>query len=160
MKKRSKYRPKPILLNPLAFVLEDIKPIDQHETFLLDVKLKNSAAMVSLMQGTATKKDMDALIAMSNITEALQRLGFGKEYGEVCVDGREAILAIVMRAVQRLKFIPTGLEIQALNKLMELHDAQMDVITVRDMGRAIDLAKRLLRSKQATPLAPVPKELM
>jgi hypothetical protein len=43
---------------------------------------------------------------------------------------------------------------------MELHDAQMEVITVKDMGRAIDLAKRLLRAKQAAPLAPVPKELM
>jgi hypothetical protein len=149
-----------MLLNPLAYVLEDIKPIEQHETFLLDVKLKNSGAMVALMRGTATKKDMDALIAMANITEALQRLGFGKEYGEVCVEGRVAILSIVTRAVQRLKFIPTGPEIQALNKLMELHDAQMEVITVKDMGRAIDLAKRLLRAKQAAPLAPVPKELM
>jgi hypothetical protein len=159
-KPRKKYTPKPILQDPVGFVTERITPITQQGGYLLDLKLKNSAAMSALMQGRASKRDMDILIAMSNIVEALHALGFGKEYGEVAVGGREALLKIVWRAVDRLRFVPTGPEIQALNLMMELHDAQMDVITVQDMEKAIAHAKRLLRTGNAVKLPPVPKELI
>ena len=158
-KPRKKYRPKPVLADPVGFVTERITPVAQHDSYLLDLKIRNSGAMAALMQGRADKRDMDTLIAMSNIVEALHALGFGKEYGEVAIAGREAILKIVWRAVERLRFVPTGPEIQALNLLMELHDAQMDVITVQDMESAIVYAKRQLRGKNLTVLPHVPLEL-
>ncbi len=160
MRKKSKYKPKPVLQNPLGFVLENIAPITAHGNYLVDLQLKNSNAMLNLMQGRATKKDMDMIIAMSNITESLCVLGFGKEYAEVAIDGREAIIAIVMRAVDKLRFTPTGPEIQALNTLLELHDEQMQVITVGDMDRALTLSKKLIRNKQATRLPDPPLELV
>jgi hypothetical protein len=95
VRKKSKYKPKPVLQNPLGFVLENITPITQHEDYLLNLQLKNSSAMERLLQGKANKKDMNTLIAMSNITEALQLMGFGKEYKEVGVDGREALIGII-----------------------------------------------------------------
>lgn len=158
-KPRKAYRPKHILADPVGFVTERITPLSQHETYLLDWQLKNSGALTALMQGRANKRDMDTLIAMSNIVEALYRLGFGKEYKDVAVSGREAILKIVWRAVDKLKFIPTGPEIKALNELMELHDAQMEVITVQDMEDAIAFAKKLIREKHAAMLPHVPVEL-
>jgi len=158
-KPRKKYRPKHILQDPVGFVTERITPITKHESYLLDLQLKNSQSMTALLQGRASKRDMDSLIAMSNIVEALQRLGFGKDYEEVAVGGREAILKIVWRAVDKLRFVPTGPEINALNLLMELHDAQMEIITVQDMEAAIALAKQLIRTKNATMLPAVPKEL-
>jgi len=158
-KPRKKYRPKPILADPVGFVTERITPVSKHESYLLDLQLKNSAAMSALMRGTAFKRDMDILIAMSNIVEALCKLGFGKDYTDASVDGREAILRIVWRAVDKLRFTPTGPEIQALNRLMELHDAQMEIITVQDMERALVLAKQQLRDKKAIKLPAVPVEL-
>lgn len=158
MRKRSKYRPRPVIANPMEFVLESMTPIAKHDNYLLDLKIKNSAAMHSLLRGTATRHDMDTLIAMSNITEALHRLGFGAEYGEACVGGREAIIGIVTRSVERLRYTPTGKEIQQLNLLMELHDAQMDVITIKDMERALAYAKQLLRNKAHVTKLPAPKE--
>ena len=80
MKKRSKYRPRRVLLNTMAFVQESLTPVALHDTYLLDLKIVNSMAMASLMKGTATKRDMDALVAMSNIVEALYELGFGRQY--------------------------------------------------------------------------------
>lgn len=118
MRKRSKYRPKPVLVNPLGYVIESMTPVAEHDNFLLDLKIKNSEAMVALMQGRAIKADMDILISMSNVTEALQQMGFGKEYQDVCVDGRFAILTIIDRARQHGRFTPTGPEIQLLNLLM------------------------------------------
>ena len=155
MRKRSAYRPRQVLQNPLAFVLENITPITQHENYLLDLQLKNSSAMQNLLQGRADKRDMNTLIAMSNITELLQEMSFGKGYENVCVDGREALIGIIMRAVKIKRFTPTGAEIQALNTLMELHDAQMDVITVKDMDDAIKLGKTKISNKKATVLPDV-----
>jgi hypothetical protein len=158
MRKRSKYRPKAALVNPVAYVIESLKPVAFHESYLIDLKIKNSEAMVALLRGNATHDDLDLLVAMSNVTEALYQLGFGEDYKDVAIDGREAILRIVYRAVERKRFIPTGPEIQALNRLMELHDAQMDVITIKDMERALQFIDTKMRHKQATNLPRVKYE--
>lgn len=155
MRKRSKYRPKPIALNPVAFVLENLTPVAKHESYLLDLKIKNSDAMAKLLRGQATKQDMDTIIAMSNIAESLVHLGFGTEYKSASLEGRAAILSIVHRAVKTHRFTPTGPEIAALNTLMELHDAQMDVITVKDMDKALAYARKLITTKRATMLPSV-----
>jgi len=152
MKKRSKYRPRPVLVNPLGYVLESMKPVAHHDQYLIDLKIKNNQAMVALLRGEAVYSDIDTLIAMSNIVEALYKLGFGDEYKDVTVDGREAIISIVHRATDIKRFTPTGLEIQALNLLMELHDAQMDVITIKDMERALDYIKLKMSQHKATRL--------
>lgn len=159
MKKRSKYRPRRVLLNTMAFVQESLTPVAKHDNYLLDLKIVTSMAMASLMKGTATKRDMDVLVAMSNIVEALYELGFGRQYQDVATEGRYAILSIVYRAVERLRFVPTGEDVKRLNTLMELHDAQMDAITIVDMERAISLAKRRISSKDSVALPPVPEVL-
>lgn len=159
MKKRSKYRPRRVLLDTMAFVQESLTPVALHDTYLLDLKIVNSMAMASLMKGTATKRDMDALVAMSNIVEALYELGFGRQYQDVATEGRYAILSIVYRAVERLRFVPTGEDVKRLNTLMELHDAQMDAITIADMERAIALAKRRIAAKDSITLPTVPEVL-
>lgn len=159
MRKRSKYRPKRVLVNPVGYVLESMTPVANHDSYLLDLNIKNSAAMASLFQGTANKKDMDTLITMSNMVEALWHLGFGVEYKDVAIEGRVAILNIVHRAVTTKRFVPTGEQIKALQLLMELHDAQMEVITVKDMERALAYATEQFRQKRATRLPDVPEEL-
>jgi hypothetical protein len=40
----------------------------------------------------------------------------------------------------------------ALNGLMELHDAQMDVITIKDMERAIDIVNEEFRQRRMRPI--------
>lgn len=158
MRKRSKYRPKPTLVNPVGYVIESLKPVTFHESYLIDLKIKNSEAMVALLRGNATHDDLDLLVAMSNVTEALYQLGFGEDYKDVAIDGREAILKIVYRAIEHKRFTPTGPEIQALNRLMELHDAQMDVITIKDMERALQFIDTKMRHKQAINLPRVKYE--
>jgi len=156
-KPRKKYRPRPVLQNPVGYVLESMMPLRNHDFPLLDLRIKNSEAMLSLMRGSATKAEIDKLVAMSNVTEALWQMGFGKEYANVTIGGREALLSIVQRAVARGKFIPTGPEINALNLLMELHDAQMEVITVKDMEEAVKRVEQQMRT--ATKLPSVPEHL-
>lgn len=128
---------------------------------LVDLKIKNSAAMVALLRGAAKKHDINKLIAMCNITEALWEMGFGKEYKEVFVDGKYALLSIVDRAVKHGRFTPTGPEITMLNTLMELHDAQLEVITVKDMEKAIRMVEvRVKHKHKVVSLPPVPEEIV
>ena len=142
MRKRSRYRPKGVLINPLNYVLESIKPVKYHENFLIDLKIKNHDAMTALTQGRAVRWDIDVLINMVNVTEALYRLGFGKDYGDVVKQGLDALHEIGKRGAQAGRFIVKAQEMTALNTIMELHDAQMEIITIKDIEKAIDLVHK------------------
>ena len=150
MKKRSAYRPRPVLANPLAYVLEGVRPVAKHDSYLVDLLLKNHSAMETLLKGEATKKHMDTLIACHNIVEALYRMGFGRDHSSCVLRGKAALLDLCRRGAQTGRFVCRAPEIQALNDLMELHDAQMQAITVRDMEKAIALARCEIRSGRAT----------
>ena len=152
MRKRSKYRPKKVLVNPVGYVLEGMTPVGKHDSFLLDLKIKNHLSMSSLTQGKATREDMDKLINMANIAEALYRLGFGADYKDVLQEGSSAVLAIARRGAESNRFVLWGAEMKALNTLMELHDAQMEVITIKDMERAVALVENERKQKRMTSI--------
>jgi len=142
VRKRSKYRAKPVLLNPLGYVIGGMAPVVAHDTYLVDLKIKNHGAMTQLTRGLATREDVDVLIPMGNMCEALYRMGFGTEYADVVQQGLDALFEVARRGMGAGKFILRSQEMTALNALMELHDAQMGVITVKDMDRAIALVKQ------------------
>ena len=152
MRKRSKYRPKPVLLNPMGFVLESISPVASHTAFMLDLKIKNHGAMETLTKGMAKYADIDMLIAMVNMTEAFARLGFGKDYSDVVRDGLQALRDVGKRGAVSGSFVLKAHEMNALNTVMELHDAQMDVVTLKDMDKAIALVREEYRLKKMTPI--------
>ena len=139
MKKRSRYRPKGVLLNPLGYVLEGMKPVKSHDSYLINLKIANHGAMAALTQGKATRADMDVLINMINVVEALYRLGFGEEYGREIAEGLTAIRDIGRRGAKTNHFVVKASEMNALNTVIDLHDAQMDIITIRDMENAMKL---------------------
>jgi uncharacterized membrane-anchored protein len=152
MRKRSKYRPRAVLANPLGYVLESIKPVAQHEQYLVELKIKNHLAMTTLTRGEATRGDLDTLIASVNIVEALYRMGFGKEYADVVHNGLEALRSVGKRGAESGRFILKADEMNALNLVMELHDAQMDLITIKDMDKAIELVKEEFRQRKMRPI--------
>ena len=152
MRKRSKYRPRAVLVNPLGYVLESIKPVAQHEQYLVELKIKNHLAMTTLTRGEATRGDLDTLIASVNIVEALYRLGFGREYADVVRDGLDALRSVGKRGVESGRFILKSAEMHALNLVMELHDAQLEIITLRDMEKAIELVKEEFRQRKMRPI--------
>lgn len=152
MRKRSKYRPRGMLANPLGYVLESMTPVAKHDSFLIDLKIKNHGAMANLTQGRATREDMDALIAMINFVEALYRMGIGTEYKDVVQEGLDALHAVGKRGVQTGKFILKATEMTALNTAMELHDAQMEVITVKDMEKAFAIVEGEYRARKMRPI--------
>ena len=142
MRKRSKYRPRQILLNPLGYVLEGMTPVAKHDQYLVELKIKNHMAMSTLTKGLATRDDINVLIATFNIVEALYRLGFGTEYADVVHNGLDALRDVGKRGADTDKFILKSTEMNALNLAMELHDAQMELITIKDMDNAVNIVKK------------------
>jgi hypothetical protein len=142
MRKKSSYRPRDKLVNPVAYVVEGLKPVKEHDSYLIDLKIKNHGAMSNLTRGLADKEDVNTLINMVNVVEALYRLGFGREYGDVVKDGLDALHDMGKRGVQTGRFILKAQEMSHLNLIMELNDAQMDLITIKDMEKAIDLVNK------------------
>lgn len=152
MRKRSKYRPKGVRLDVIAYVTESLKPVTAHDGYLLDLKIKNHGAMAALTQGAATRADIDILINAANIVEALYRLGFGKEYVDVVKAGLDALYEVGQRGAAAGRFVLKAHEMSALNTLMDLHDAQMEVIVIKDMERALDLVHREYAAKKMRPI--------
>ena len=152
MRKRSKYRPKGIILNPIGYVMESMTPVSKHDSYAVDLKIKNHMAMTHLTQGVATKEDIDKLIAVVNVVEALYRLGFGREYKDEVRAGLDALHTVAKRGATTGKFILRAQEMTALNSVMELHDAQLDVITIRDMEQALRLVEQEYRAKKMRPI--------
>ncbi|CAB5219928.1 hypothetical protein UFOVP232_6 [uncultured Caudovirales phage] len=151
-KPRKQYKPKRNLVNPVGFVLEGLVRVKEHNSILLNLKIRNHASMSQLTKGLATHKDIDELISMTNITEALYRLGFGTEYKDVVKGGLESLRAVGRRGAESGRFVLKAAEMHALNEVMDLHDAQMDVITVNDMEKAIALVNKEFKDGKMTPI--------
>lgn len=148
MRKRSKYRPKPVILDTMSYVKESIKPIKEHDSYLMDLKIKNHGAMTALTQGTAGRTEIDFLTHMSNTAEALCIMGFKREYVELILEGSEALLQVGRRGANTGKFILKADEMNALNHLMLIHDEQMDMITVKHMEKANNMVRTQLLNKR------------
>jgi len=148
MRKRSKYRPKPVLLNPLGYVLEGLEPVRSHTSHATKLKIINHLALSNLTQGKADRHDIDVLINMVNIVEALYRLGFGEEYAQEVQEGLEALHSVAVRGKDNNRFILKAGEMNALNVICELHDAQLEVITIKDLDKAIALVEDERRNKR------------
>jgi hypothetical protein len=132
--------------------MENISTVRSHTSFTLDLKIKNHGALETLTKGKAKHTDIDTLIAMVNMTEAFARMGFGSDYSEVVRDGLQALRDVGKRGVVSGSFILKASEMNALNSVMELHDAQMDVVTLKDMDAAIALVQEEYRLRKMTPI--------
>jgi hypothetical protein len=157
MRKRSKYRPRELIVNTMGYVLEGMAPVAQHDSFLVDLKIKNHGALTALTKGMATRKDIDTLIQAVNIVEALYRLGFGRDYFPEVRAGLDALYAVGVRGAESGRFVLKASEMDALNTVMELHDAQLEVITVKDMGAAFKLVIEDFKQKRMRAIKPKEK---
>lgn len=141
-----------MLQNPLGYVLESLTPVAKMDKYFMDLKIKNHMALTNLTQGIAVRQDIDTLIQAVNMVEALYRLGFGREYATEVRAGLDSLHAVGVRGVESGRFILRSEEMNALNAAMELHDAQLEVITLKDMENAIKLVAEELRQKKMRPI--------
>lgn len=141
---RKKYRPKPIRTDTITYVLSGIRPF-ANVTYGTTLRIKNHDALDKLRKGEADKQTIDILIGTYNVAEGLVRQGIGDEYREELRAGQDALLAVARRD----RFILKPQELTALNLAMEVHDAQLDVCTVIELERALDIVQEDVIHKRA-----------
>jgi hypothetical protein len=107
------------------------------------LSLIGHAALTAITQGTGTAVDVDNLALLSNVSLVLAEIGLGADLIPDVHAGQAAILSMQARLARVGKAGATGPELQALNTLMELHDAQLSIPpTVDEMRRALAEVKR------------------
>jgi hypothetical protein len=136
----------------MAHVRMSIAPVTDMPK-LIDCRIRNHDCLAQLAQGKATKSELDVIIAALNVAEALIMQDVGEEYLQQLRDGQEAITDLVRRGLQHGAFVATGPQLTAINWAMELHDAQLDVITVHQLERAIAKVRDITRSGGARAIA-------
>lgn len=149
MRKRSKYRPKGVIMDTVGHVLGGFRLV-QHTPQAVTLKIKNHQAMTSMVAGTGSRDDIDILIAAMNVAEALAIIcELGDGYRTEITAAQDAIVAMGKRGLERSRFLFTGPELTAMNLGMEIHDAQVDACTVQQLERALDFVARELLAKRA-----------
>lgn len=159
MRKRSKYRPRVMLQNPLEFVLSGMKPVRDLPGIFLDVQLKNRAALEQIRMGKATKDDIDMLIGAFNIAEALAINGLGYDWKDEINAAQNDLLELARRGVERnMRFIMTAKQWESLKLVMDLHEEQLANATVYDIEKANDFVLRVIAQGKARAIVQTRKE--
>ena len=154
MRKRSKYKPKGVMLDTMAWVMSGMKPINEVDSAGLTLKIKNHDALTNITQGRGTRDDVDIVIAAMNVTEALALLGKGKDWHTEIRAAQDAVLKMAQRGLAKGdKFVFTGAEMQAVNLCMDVHDAQLDNCTVSELEKALKLVAQEIKAKRARMIA-------
>ena len=150
MRKRSKYKPKGVRLDNMAWVQSGLRRVEDVSASAT-IKIRNHDAMNTLRLGTATRAEIDVLINALNVTEALARQGVGSDWLPELRTAQDALLTLARRGLKS-RFIVRGEELKALNLAMEVHDAQLETVTVKQLEAAMEFVTETVRLKKARPI--------
>ena len=150
MRKKSKYKPKGVRLDVMNWVLSGMKKVGTLPTAGIALKLKNHEALDSILRGQGTREHVDVLINSVNMAEAFIRIrdDLGADWSTEIRAAQDAIYTMAKRGVERGSFAFTGPEMTALKVVMDVHDAQLDDCTVREMERALEIVAEEVRLKK------------
>lgn len=154
MRKRSRYRPKGVIPDPITYVLNGFKPMREMPQ-QVSLMIKNHQALLEITQGKGKREQIDLLIAAMNMSEALYRVNpeLGSDYAQDIRAAQDAILTMSRRGLAKGSFLFTGPELQAMNRGMEVHDAQLDTCTLGELDKALALVQQEIRGKRARAIA-------
>lgn len=148
MRKRSKYRPKGVILDPINHVISGLKRVGSISAGVT-LMIRNHTALEAVRKGEGTREDIDVLIGALNVTEALAFFKYGDDWASEIRAAQDALLELGRRGAETGKFILRGPELTALNLGMQIHDAQLEACTVVDLERAMDYVTQCLRNGKA-----------
>jgi hypothetical protein len=157
MRKKSKYRPKGVRLDAVNWVLAGMRKVGALPTAGTALKLKNHEALDSILRGQGTKEHVDVLIHAVNMAEAMVRIrdDLGADWKTEIRAAQDAIYTMAKRGVERGSFAFTGPEMTALKLVMDVHDAQLDDCTVRELEMTLDIIYEEIRLKKCRAIVEV-----
>lgn len=152
MKKKSKYKPKQIRLDTMEFVKQGIVKVADVPVAGIKLRLQSYEAFDTIVSGEPTKDHVDMLISCGNMAETLARFGHGQDWLPEIMQAQKCILEMGRRGLKKGSFRFFGDEMQKIRLLLTIHDAQLEVTTVREMEKALDYIAKQIMAGRATPV--------
>jgi len=149
-KPRKKYKPKGVRLDAITWVINGFRNISETGDAVLHLKIKNHESLECLRKGEAGRIDIDTIIGAFNIAEALARMQIGDEYAKDIKAGQDALLDVAKRGVSRDdRFILKAAELTAIVEAMLVHDAQLEITTIGELEKAMQIVEKEIRMRRA-----------
>ena len=153
MRKRSKYKPRPIRVDTLNFVKSGLIPVAQVPDAGMTLQIRNYSALDEIVRGNPTKDHADDLIGTVNMAEVLARLfGHGIDWLPEIMDAQDAVFNMASRGVNGKSFRFTGEELAAVRVALEVHTEQLKVTTVKQMEEALNTVAECFKHRRARPI--------
>ena len=158
MKKRSKYKPKPIRVDTMSFVKSGMLKVAHVPDAGIKLQLRNYESLDEILTGNPTKEHVDDLIATVNMAEALAFLfDYGSDWMPEIKQAQDAVYAMAQRGISGKSFRFTGEELNMVRVVLELHDEQLKVTSVKQMEEALDYIGKIYKHRRAREIKPLEK---
>jgi len=145
MRKRSRYKPRPVISDPLNWVLNGFKRLEQHD--LTRLALMHHQAMHAMTHGTGVWEDWNTVCHMVNLAVAMSQTVFDSAYLD---DLKEAMLAHAKcgrRHLDGKSLAYTGPELQTMNTAVEIITEQLKLATRAELETAVRVVEQCKREK-------------
>jgi hypothetical protein len=154
MRKKSNYKPRPVRADNLNWILAGMKKVGTLPVAGVELKLKNHDSLNMILMGNGTREHIDVLISAVNICEALVRIrdDLGLDWATEIKAAQDALYTMAKRGYERGRFAFTGPEMTAIKLVMDIHDAQLDNCTVKEMEQALFIVSEEIRQKKCRPI--------
>lgn len=139
MKKKSKYKPKPVRPDTITYVLAGFKKVAEIPEAGTKILLRPHVSFDEILEGRGDKDHANNLINMVNMCEALAVLGLGRDWLPEIGEAQDVLHEFASRSLGMNKFLFTGPEIVKIREIIELHDEQLKNCSVKKMEDALDL---------------------
>lgn len=125
--------------NPMAMfsALNRVTPVKNTGSWNLRMRILAHDAMDVIRQGKATRRHIDIMVQVCNISETLA-LGYdiGIDWKNEINEAQLSLKALATRSVKIRRYVLRAEELKALNLILEIHDAQLDGCTVDQLNKA------------------------
>jgi hypothetical protein len=145
MRKRSKYKPRPIMLNPIKYVIEGFAPMDKEGQ--IRTRLRQHDAMFALTHGQGTDDHWQVIRELLNVAAALSKTIFDGAYITEIQAAMVAHAECGRRYVKHGRYGYAGTELQTVNTAIEVYEEQLKLATMGEIGDALKVVDRAIRQK-------------
>jgi hypothetical protein len=127
VRKKSKYRPKPIAVDPIAYAIAGARPVSDEKR--LKVKAARDMTLIAYAEGRAVERDLAILEGALAIARELARDGIGIELLDIC-DRAQAILTAQRDRLESndSTIQPGPGDFDLMQEMCELLDMQCQVV--------------------------------
>lgn len=144
MRKRSKYKPKPVVRDVMAWVKDRTTKVSSLTEDVTLMRLHYETSLAAMAKGTGTRDDLNKLIALCNNTTALSRT-YGTDWRPEIYRGATAVETIQKRLDKWGKLQALPFECADIALVLDIHSAQLDECNKADMAKALAIVESKTR---------------